>query len=177
MFSRPKILFLVSLLFVALLNPKFNPYLLFKFLIFYHSSMLYHEDTTAKVFASFVCEIFNFFATSKKILIELFSDIQCIVCYYVPVQIIVFCMGEIKEKIVLYFPYYSKCAVWKIQYSDWQIQYDGQSRGVKNLIKEGITIDHVNNVSLNNSNVVLDIIRYFSSLLAALFYSTHLLEP
>ena len=27
MFSRPKILFLVSLLFVALLNPKFNPYL------------------------------------------------------------------------------------------------------------------------------------------------------
>ena len=36
MFSRPKILFLVSLLFVALLNPKFNPYLLFKFLIFYH---------------------------------------------------------------------------------------------------------------------------------------------
>ena len=34
MFSRPKILFLVSLLFVALLNPKFNPYLPFKFLIF-----------------------------------------------------------------------------------------------------------------------------------------------
>ena len=48
MFSRPKILFLVSLLFVALLNPKFNPYLLFKFLIFYHSSniqqLLYHMD-------------------------------------------------------------------------------------------------------------------------------------
>ena len=39
MFSCPKILFLVSLLFVALLNPKFNPYLLFKFLIFYHSSV------------------------------------------------------------------------------------------------------------------------------------------
>ena len=39
MFSRPKILFLVSLLFIALLNPKFNPYLLFKFLIFYHSSL------------------------------------------------------------------------------------------------------------------------------------------
>ena len=39
MFSRPKILFLVSLLFVALLNPKFNPYLLFKFLIFYDSSL------------------------------------------------------------------------------------------------------------------------------------------
>ena len=37
MFSRPKILFLVSLLYVALLNPKFNPYLLFKFLSFYHS--------------------------------------------------------------------------------------------------------------------------------------------
>ena len=35
----PKILFLVSLLFVALLNPKFNPYLPFKFLIFYHSSI------------------------------------------------------------------------------------------------------------------------------------------
>ena len=34
MFSRPKILFLVSLLFVALLNPKFNPYLLFNFLSF-----------------------------------------------------------------------------------------------------------------------------------------------
>ena len=42
MFSRPKILFLVSLLFVALLNPKFNPYLLFKFLIFYHSSINKH---------------------------------------------------------------------------------------------------------------------------------------
>ena len=41
MFSRPKILFLVSLLFVALLNPKFNPYLPFKFLIFYHSSFVY----------------------------------------------------------------------------------------------------------------------------------------
>ena len=40
MFSRLKILFLVSLLFVALLNPKFNPYLPFKFLIFYHSSLL-----------------------------------------------------------------------------------------------------------------------------------------
>ena len=39
MFSCPKILFLVSLLFVALLNPKLNPYLLFKFLIFYHSSI------------------------------------------------------------------------------------------------------------------------------------------
>ena len=39
MFSRPKILFLVSLLFVALLNPKFNPYLPFIFLIFYHSSL------------------------------------------------------------------------------------------------------------------------------------------
>ena len=34
MFSHPKILFLVSLLFVVLLNSKFNPYLLFKFLIF-----------------------------------------------------------------------------------------------------------------------------------------------
>ena len=41
MFSCPKILFLVSLLFVALLNPKFNTYLLFKFLIFYHSSSIY----------------------------------------------------------------------------------------------------------------------------------------
>ena len=40
MFSRPKFLFLVSLLFVALLNPKFNPYLLFIFLIFYHSIIL-----------------------------------------------------------------------------------------------------------------------------------------
>ena len=40
MFSRSKFLFLVSLLFVALLNPKFNPYLLFKFLIFYHSLYL-----------------------------------------------------------------------------------------------------------------------------------------
>ena len=43
MFSRPKILFLVSLLFVALLNPKFNPYLLFKFLIFYHSSIYIYD--------------------------------------------------------------------------------------------------------------------------------------
>ena len=44
MFSRPKILFLVSLLFVALLNPKFNPYLPFKFLIFYHSSTYTYRD-------------------------------------------------------------------------------------------------------------------------------------
>ena len=43
MFSRPKILFPVSLLFVALLNPKFNPYLLFKFLIFYHCSIICME--------------------------------------------------------------------------------------------------------------------------------------
>ena len=34
MFSRPKILFLVSLLFVALLNPKFNPYLPLNFKFF-----------------------------------------------------------------------------------------------------------------------------------------------
>ena len=90
--------------------------------------------------------------------------------------IIVFCVDEIK-KTVLYFPYYSKCAVWKIQYSGWQIQHGRQSRGVKNLIKGGITIDRINNTSVNNSNVVLDVGRYFSSLLAALFYSTHLLEP
>ena len=44
MFSHPKILFLVSLLFVALLNPKFNPYLPFKFLIFYHSSIIVNRD-------------------------------------------------------------------------------------------------------------------------------------
>ena len=44
MFSHPKFLFLVSLLFVALLNPKFNPYLLFKFLIFYHSSIKTHDS-------------------------------------------------------------------------------------------------------------------------------------
>ena len=47
MFSRPKILFLVSLLFVALLNPKFNPYLPFKFLIFYHSS--YYMEFNAQI--------------------------------------------------------------------------------------------------------------------------------
>ena len=57
-------------------------------------------------------------------------------------------MGEIKEKTAHYFQYYSKCAVWKIQYSGWQIQHDGQSKGVKNLIKGGITIDHVNNTSV-----------------------------
>ena len=62
------------------------------------------------------------------------------------------CMREIKEKTVLYFPYYSKCAIWKIQYSGWQILHGGQSRGVKNLIKGGITIDHI-----NNSNVILNI--------------------
>ena len=43
MYSRPKILFLVSLLFVAL-NPKFNPYLLFKFLMHIYSS--YHYNFT-----------------------------------------------------------------------------------------------------------------------------------
>ena len=29
-------------------------------------------------------------------------------------------------------------AIWKIQYSGWQTQHGGQSRGVKNLIKGGI---------------------------------------
>ena len=40
MFSCSKILFFVSLLYVALLNPKFNPYLLFKFLIFYYKRVV-----------------------------------------------------------------------------------------------------------------------------------------
>ena len=42
MFSRPKILFLVSLLFVALTfcsTIEFNPYLPLKFIILYHSSL------------------------------------------------------------------------------------------------------------------------------------------
>ena len=51
MFSRPKILFLVSLLFVALLNPKFNPYLPFKFLIFYHI-YIYIYNITCLLFCS-----------------------------------------------------------------------------------------------------------------------------
>ena len=50
MFSRPKILFLVSLLFVALLNPKFNPYLLFKFLIFYHSSTILYDVAISYIY-------------------------------------------------------------------------------------------------------------------------------
>ena len=37
-------------------------------------------------------------------------------------------------------------------------------------------INRVNSTLVNNSNVILDVGRYFSSLLAALFYSTHLLE-
>ena len=44
MFSCPKILFLVSLLFVALLNPKFNPYLLFKFLIYIYIYIKTHDS-------------------------------------------------------------------------------------------------------------------------------------
>ena len=51
MFSRPKILFLVSLLFVALLNPKFNPYLLFKFLIFYHSYYYNRQFSEQQVYS------------------------------------------------------------------------------------------------------------------------------
>ena len=42
--SRPKILFLVSLLFVALLNPKFNPYLPFKFFIILVLIVIYVND-------------------------------------------------------------------------------------------------------------------------------------
>ena len=53
MFSRPKILFLVSLLFVALLNPKFNPYLPSKFLIFYHSS----EKIVIVLYSFFFCKV------------------------------------------------------------------------------------------------------------------------
>ena len=65
MFSRPKILFLVSLLFVALLNPKFNPYLLFKFLIFYHSyiyirkskkGLIHASDFATLISHNFVCD-------------------------------------------------------------------------------------------------------------------------
>ena len=60
MFSHPKILFLVSLLFVALLNPKFNPYLLFKFLILYHSSVcmyvcMYVSKYVCKYVRMYVC--------------------------------------------------------------------------------------------------------------------------
>ena len=47
-------------------------------------------------------------------------------------------------------------------------------RGVKDLIKGGITTDCVNNTSVNNSNVVINVSQYFSSLWAALFYSMHL---
>ena len=64
MFSRPKILFLVSLLFVALLNPKFNPYLPFKFLIFYHSIIIANTSriTKWKNISDFACnfQIFSF---------------------------------------------------------------------------------------------------------------------
>ena len=63
MFSRPKILFLVSLLFVALLNQKFNPYLPFKFLIFYHSSVIDNNclmfEMTAKASAFYPSEAFH----------------------------------------------------------------------------------------------------------------------
>ena len=81
-------------------------------------------------------------------------------------KLIVFCVGEIKEKLHYIFHTRAKCAVWKIQYSGWQIQHGGQSRGVKNLIKGGITIDRVNNISINNisvnnSNVVLDVLVAF----------------
>ena len=47
MFSRPKILFLVSLLFVALLNS--IPTYLLNFLIFYHSSIYYIMDNSISV--------------------------------------------------------------------------------------------------------------------------------
>ena len=49
MFSRPKILFLDSLLFVALLNS--IPILTFEFLIFYHSSI--NKDCYKRVPAAF----------------------------------------------------------------------------------------------------------------------------
>ena len=71
----------------------------------------------------------------------------------------VFCVGEIKEKLHFVFHTRTKCAVRKIQYNGWQIQHDGQSTGVKNLIKRGITIDCVYNTSVNNSNVVLNVGR------------------
>ena len=60
MFSRPKILFLVSLLFVALLNPKFNPYLLFKFLIFYHKYNFISIIEKTMVFKVYVIHCVHF---------------------------------------------------------------------------------------------------------------------
>ena len=55
MFSRPKILFLVSLLFVALLNLKFNPYLPFKFLIFL--SFLFRRHLICDVIQGYLKEL------------------------------------------------------------------------------------------------------------------------
>ena len=68
MFSRPKILFLVSLLFVALLNPKFNPYLLFKFLIFYHSIIIAACDGVMHFFYN--NDDASFFSVADKPLAE-----------------------------------------------------------------------------------------------------------
>ena len=47
-------------------------------------------------------------------------------------------------------------------YLVWAISnHSRQSRGVKNLIKGGITIDCVNNTSVNNSNVALNVGQSF----------------
>ena len=69
------------------------------------------------------------------------------------VLLIAFCVGEIKAKTVVYFYIHILEHVWKIQYSGWQIQHGGQSRGVKNLIKGRITTDHVS----KQCDAVLDV--------------------
>ena len=85
-------------------------------------------------------------------------------------------MGEFKEKTVLYFPQVcmENTVQWNtVQHSGRQIlystmvgkyctaqwsanivQHSGQSRSV---IKGEATIDRINNTSVNNSNVVLDV--------------------
>ena len=52
-------------------------------------------------------------------------------------------MGKIKAKFVLYFPYSSKCDVWKILHGGWQI-YRQSKRCQK------ATTDCINNTSVNN---------------------------
>ena len=67
-------------------------------------------------------------------------------------------MGDIKGK--LHFIFHTTASVLYGKYSTVVGKYSTvASPEVKNLIKGGITIDRVNNTSVNNSNVVLNVGR------------------
>ena len=87
-------------------------------------------------------------------------------------------VGEIKEKV--YCSFLTRAGVLYGKYSTvgWQIQYSGLANTARWAVQNCQDYHRPCKQHISKqTNVVLDVSRYFSSLLAALFYSTHLLGP